>query len=56
MASWGYDCSSIYHNASMAYVSCTIVFPNEAFSIAASMILFPLIIDVVQMMICFRAA
>jgi hypothetical protein len=56
MASWGYDCSRIYRTSSIAYVSCTIVFANEAFSIAASMILFPLIIDVVQMMICFRAA
>lgn len=31
------------------------VFPKDPFSIAASIILFPLIIDVVQMIIRFRA-
>lgn len=34
---------------------CAVVFPKDPLSIAASIILFPLIIDVVQMMIRFRA-
>jgi hypothetical protein len=37
------------------YDACAVFFPKEPFSIAASIILFPLIIDVVQMMIRFRA-
>jgi hypothetical protein len=35
--------------------SCTLLFPKDPFSIAASIILFPLMIEVVQMMICFLA-
>lgn len=41
---------------SKVYGSCAILFfPSVPFSKAACIILFPLIIDVVQMMICFRA-
>ena len=36
-------------------ICCAVVFPKDPFSIAVSIILFPLIIDVVQMMIRFRA-
>jgi hypothetical protein len=34
----------------------SLAFPSDAFSIAISIILLPLIIEVVQMMSCFRAA
>ncbi len=38
-----------------SYEACRVFFPKEPISIAASIILFPLMIDVVQIIIRFRA-
>lgn len=47
--------ANIYYHEAFYAESGIMTLPNDAFSIAASMILFPLMIEVVQIIICFRA-